>query len=209
MDLDVYLSKRIDYDTCIATDKYMYGMLSLLKFLINDLEKFLDKEGRYFGITVKYIHDLRESLKSIEEPVDYVDIGGEIMFLYKPLIIKAYKKYVKRGLSRADSIICISRTICSIILQQHCSPQLLGSYEIYDKLYMNIKNRAKEYTYGPLEEIMTDCMESGMIGTYKSESLSVIEEERKRRSKIPLDGTGVRINKSFDNEVVEVSWTEE
>ena len=209
MDWSVYLSKRIDYDSCVDVDQYLCSMAPLFGSLVNDLEKFLDKEGRYFGIAVHYVHSLRESIKELEPEDRDVDIEERVMFLYKPLIIKVYKKYVHRGLSRADSIICVLRTICSTVLSMGNSSALLSMYGVLEKLYNNIKNGNKEYVYKPLEEVLIECIESGQVGLYKSKSISVIDEEKKRKIKVPLDGSGIRIDKSFDNEVTEISWTDD
>ena len=60
------------------------------------------------------------------------------------------------------------------------SSALLSMYGVLEKLYNNIKNGNKEYVYKPLEEVLIECIESGQVGLYKSKSISVIDEEKKR-----------------------------
>lgn len=209
MDYGVYIEKRTSEDIVLDVDDYTVGMKNLLSCLINDLEKYLDKEGRYFGITVKYIHSMRTFLSEIipEEEKTYYE--KHLLFLYKPIIMQAYKKYLKKRLSKADCIICISRSICDVILRDSRCSQILSIYEILDKLYENIRNQNKDFIYYPLTEIMQECIEAGKVGLYELEKFSILEEEIKRKIKPTLTGSGVRIDKSFDNEVTEISWTEE
>lgn len=208
MDWSVYLNKRINSDLTVETDQYVLSMKPLLGSLIDDLEMFLDREGRYFGIVVHYLHDLRESLKKMEYSEDE-GYGKEVMFLYRPIILRAHKKYLRRKLSRADSVICIVQCICETILRFSINDSILEIYNIFGKLYLNIKNSNKDYIYQPLVDILEECIAAGKVGLYKIDKMSIIDEERKRKIKVPLDGSGIRIDKSFNNEVSEVSWTEE
>lgn len=210
MDWNVYLNKRIDDESYVEIEQYMKNFDFLLGSLVNDLEKFLDKEGRYFGVTVRLVHDLREIVTNLREAKEEnsEDYGKQIAFLYRTLILRAHKKYLKRGLSKADSIICISRCICESLLQLDPNPEILKAYEIFDKLYTNIKNCGKEYVYTPLQESLLEFVETGKIGLYSVDSFSIVEEEKKRKIKTPLDGSGVRVNES-SNEVSEISWIDE
>jgi len=210
MDWNVYLNKRIDDESYVEIEQYMKNFDFLLGSLVNDLEKFLDKEGRYFGVTVRLVHDLREIVINLREAKEEnsEDYGKQIAFLYRTLILRAHKKYLKRGLSKADSIICISRCICESLLQLDPNPEILKAYEIFDKLYTNIKNCGKEYVYTPLQESLLEFVETGKIGLYSVDSFSIVEEEKKRKIKTPLDGSGVRVNES-SNEVSEISWIDE
>ncbi len=210
MDWNVYLNKRINNESYVETEQYMKNFDFLLGSLVNDLEKFLDKEGRYFGITVRLIHDLREIVTNLKESKEEgsEDYGKQIAFLYRTLILRAHKKYLKRGLSKADSIICISRCICESLLQLEPNPEILKAFEIFDKLYNNIKNCGKEYVYTPLQESLLEFVETGKIGLYSVDSFSIVEEEKKRKIKTPLDGSGVRVDES-NGAISEVSWTDE
>ena len=209
MDWNVYLEKRVNNDLCIDLEQYTRNFDFLLGSLVSDLEKFLDKEGRYFGIAVKFVHDLREAVSRLgAEKPEGEDYGKEIAFLYRMLILRAYKKYSKRGLTKADSVICISRCICDSILQINNNPDIFSMYEIYDKFFSNIKNCEKEYIYLPLQESLLGFIEEGKIGIYPVESLSILEEERKRKIKTPLDGSGIRVSES-SGEISEISWIDE
>lgn len=207
MNWDVFLGKRINYDAHIEIEDYLGGMRQVLSSLVNDFEKFLDQEGRYFGIIVQYLHDLRQHMGAL--PVTDPDISSKILFLFKPVILKAYRKYLKKGLTKADCTICILRSICSCILQVENNSDILAMYEILEKLFKNIKNPSKSYTSNLLESSLVECITDGLVGIYGLDSFSIIGEEQKRKDRAPIEGSGVRLNKSFDNEISEVSWTEE
>ena len=210
MDWSVYLNKRINSEEYIELEQYTKNFDFLLNALVNDLEKFLDKEGRYFGVTVRMVHDLRLYIANLGASREdgEVDFGKEVAFLYRTLVLRSHKKYLKRGLSKADSVICVSRCICSAILELDLNPNILNMFEIFEKLWVNIRNCGKEYIYKPLEESLLECMDAGKIGQYKVDSFSILEEEKKRKIKTVLDGSGVRVSES-NNEVSEISWTDE
>ena len=210
MDWNVYLNKRADNETYVEIDQYVKNFDFLLGSLVNDLEKFLDKEGRYFGTPVRAIHEIREKISDLtfSKGLGYEDYGKRIAFLFRTMILKAHKKYLKRGLSKADSVICITRCICSSILLMDNNQDILGIYEILDRLYGNIRNCGKEYIYSPLQESLVELMDSGVVGMYPIDNFSILGEELKRKIKTPLDGSGVRVSES-ENEISEVSWIDE
>ena len=214
MDWKQQLNKRIGYNVIIPNYEYFLGIVPLLGFLINDLEKFLDQEGRYYGIMVTYVHKTREILKNIRPELEEGDdiIWKQIIFLYKPVILKEYKKFLKRNVTRADAIICITRKILEIILtyaEDDLFEKFNNIYIIFNKMYANIKNKGKEYSLPLLCSVVDGSIEEGLVGLHKLDKFSIVEEENKRRAKNEINGSGIRIKESSDNLISEVSWIDE
>ena len=214
MDWKQQLNKRIGYNVIIPNYEYFLGIVPLLGFLINDLEKFLDQEGRYYGIMVTYVHKTREILKNIRPELEEGDdiIWKQIIFLYKPVILKEYKKFLKRKVTRADAIICITRKILEIILtyaEDDLFEKFNNIYIIFNKMYANIKNKGKEYSLPLLCSVVDGSIEEGLVGLHKLDKFSIVEEENKRRAKNEINGSGIRIKESSDNLISEVSWIDE
>lgn len=211
-DWKILLDKRIKPDLVVPYDDYFIGILPLLEFLLGDLEKYLDREGRYFGIMVKYVHRSRDIIKNLGLTYES-DIWKRIIFLYKPVIVKEYKKLLKRKVSKADSIICIFRRFLEILLLYSDGDE---NYErlnqmrgIFDKMYSNIKNKGKEYSFPTLDAVVSGSIEEGIVGLHKLGKFSIFGDEKKRKSKEEFSGSGLRIEEVSDNLVTSVSWTDE
>ena len=214
MDWKQQLNKRIGYSSAIPNSEYFLGIVPLLEFLINDLEKFLDREGRYYGIMVTYIHKTREILKNIRPDLEEEDdiTWKRIIFLYKPIILKEYKKFLRRKVTRADAIICIVRKIVEIILtyaEDEIFEKFNNIYIIFGKMYTNIKNKGKEYSLPILCSVVDGSIEEGLVGLHKLDKFSIVEEENKRKAKDEISGSGIRIKEISDNLISEVSWIDE
>lgn len=209
------LNKRINPNVTIPNFQYFIGIVPLLEFLINDLEKYLDREGRYYGIMVSYIHKTREILKDIKETKDdEVDdtTWRQIIFLYKPVILREYKKFLKRKITKADAIICIFRKIIEIILtyaEDEMFEKFNNIYIIFTKMYQNIKNKGKEYSTPFLCSLVDGSIGEGIVGLHKLNKFSIVDEENKRRSKDEINGSGIRIEETSKNLISEISWIDE
>ena len=212
-DWKILLDKRIKPDLVVSYSDYFLGLLPLLGFLLGDLEKYLDKEGRYFGIMVKYVHRSRDLIKNLGLSYDESDIWKRIIFLYKPIIMKEYKKLLKRRVSKADSIICIIRKFLDIILNfsdgDESYDRLNQMHGIFEKMYSNIKNKGKEYSLSALDSVINGSIEEGLVGLHKLNKFSIFSEENKRKAKEELTGSGLRIEESSDNLITSVSWIDE
>ena len=211
-DWKALLNKRIKPDLIVQYDDYFIGLLPLLGCLLGDLERYLDKEGRYFGIMVKYIHRSRDLIKNLGLSYES-EIWKRIIFLYKPIIIKEYKKLLKRKVSKADSIICIIRKFLDILLDYSSGDEhyerLNQMHGIFEKMYSNIKNKGKEYSLPILETTIIGSLDEGLVGLHKLSKFSIFGEEKKRKSKEELTGTGLRIEETSDNLITSVSWIDE
>lgn len=214
MDWKQQLNKRINYNITVPNYDYFLGIVPLLEFLINDLEKFLDREGRYYGIMVTYIHKTREILKNIRPDLEENDdtIWKRVVFLYKPVILREYKKFLRRKITKADAIICIVRKTLEVILtyaEDDMFEKFNNIYIIFNKMYVNIKNKGKEYSLPLLSSIVDGSIGEGLVGLHKLDKFSIVEEENKRRAKDKIDGSGVRIEEISNDLISEVSWIDE
>lgn len=214
MDWKQQLNKRINYNIAVPNYDYFLGIVPLLEFLINDLEKFLDREGRYYGIMVTYIHKTREILKNIRPDLEESDdtIWKRVVFLYKPIILREYKKFLRRKITKADAIICIVRKILEVILtyaEDDMFEKFNNIYIIFNKMYVNIKNKGKEYSLPLLSSVVDGSIGEGLVGLHKLDKFSIVEEENKRRAKDKIDGSGVRIEEISNDLISEVSWIDE
>ena len=214
MDWKTQLDKRIKKDLVVPNTEYFQGLVPLIGFLVNDLEKFLYQEGRYFGIMVSYVHRVREILKCLRPELEEADdiIWKRIVFLYKPLILREYKKLLRRRVSKADSVICIVRKILEIVLvyaEEDTFNNFNKIYSIFGKMYSNIKNKGKEYSMPYLSSAVAGSIEEGIVGLHKLDKFSILGEEDKRKAKGEIEGSGIRIEEKSDNLLTEISWTEE
>jgi hypothetical protein len=214
MDWKQQLNKRISYNITVPNYDYFLGIVPLLEFLINDLEKFLDQEGRCYGVMVAYIHKTREILKNIRRELEEGDetTWKRIVFLYKPVILREYKKFLRRKITKADAIICIIRKALEVILtyaEDDMFDKFNSIYIIFNKMYVNIKNKGKEYSLPMLSSTIDGSICEGLVGLHKLDKFSIVEEENKRRAKNKIDGSGIRIKETSSDLISEISWIDE
>jgi hypothetical protein len=82
-------------------------------------------------------------------------------------------------------------------------------YIIFNKMYVNIKNKGKEYSLPLLSSVVDGSIGEGLVGLHKLDKFSIVEEENKRRAKDKIDGSGVRIEEISNDLISEVSWIDE
>lgn len=205
------LEKRVDKYLMIDDDIYSIGIFDMVHLLYIELSKLLELEGRMFGIMPKYMDIVQEAFDNIESDMtdeDY-ELYGRCMYLFKPIIFRAYKKLRKRKVSKADCIITIIKTILDYLratTHDIYRKELKSIYKITFKMFTNIKNEGKNVSIGFLTEAIQYYRDSGKTGVYSLEKFS-IEEEEKKREKTKMEGSGIRLNES--DTVTEISWTEE
>ena len=185
---------------------YASGLTRLTEYMMADLSDLLEAEGRRFGIVLSYLASITQECQKMALENDD-ETSEKIIFLFKPLIISEYRRLVKKHLSKADSVIVLLVKMLEIISQVPDFPyqKEIGSLQkIIEKLFDNIRNKAKYTGLDYLEKTITEFMEEGIIGKYGAEKFSILEEEEKRLRK-PLEGSGVRIEQET-GKVLEVSW---
>lgn len=208
------IKDREDKDIKLSEYEYLRGLLHIVYFLFNDLEKLLFIEGRYFGITVIYMNIVRNSYRKIKEDDTESDISnfGRIVYLFKPSIMKEYKKLRRRRVSEADCVISIIKKILDIVVEDKDSTyykSVKKLHKLTNKLFDNIKNNGKNSSMYSLVSNLKNYINSGIVGKYPLSNFSVIEEERKKERGREIQGSKVKIDLDSDNKVIEeVTWNE-
>lgn len=203
---ETYLEKRIQKNSYVPEDEYATGLLRLLQFLFCDLNELLEKEGRRFGIVLSYLNSIYRTYQKVEfnNMSDY----NKIIYLLKPIIIRSYKRLCKRKVSEADSVIVLIKKILEIIddlPEYKYNKEVKTLMKIITKLFDNIRNRNKNTSLNLLIGFIQTNMESGEVGKYELDHISLIEPETK---KVKLEGTGIRIDEE-PNKITEIVWKEE
>lgn len=203
-------ANRIEQGEYVAENIYASGLIRIVQYLFLDLSDLLEDEGRRFGIVLSYLDSVYHTCKQMDLSMDD-STSGKIIFLYKPLILREFKKLCKKRVSRADSVIVIIKRILEIILDQAPTYQYTREtkslLKIIDKLFDNIRNKAKNSNLRGMTECIEDYMSAGVVGKYELEKFSILEEEEKR-IRTPLIGSGVRV-KEEHSKILEVTWKDE
>lgn len=203
------LDKRVDKDIQITEDLYSEGLLDITQFLCSELEIFLGEEGRYMGITKSYVHSIHESFSKMNKKVSESDIEvyGKILYLFKPLLKREFRRLKSKKLSSGDSIIVMINKILEIIFTEKTqqfkyNKELRTIRKIINKFYENIRNPKKKDPLYILSNTIKLYKESGKIGKFPLDQFSLIDSNSDE--KIELESPGERV-KVIDKKVSEVS----
>lgn len=203
------LDKRVDKDIQITEDLYSEGLLDITQFLCSELEIFLGEEGRYMGITKSYVHSIHESFSKMNKKVSESDIEvyGKILYLFKPLLKREFRRLKSKKLSSGDSIIVMINRILEIIFTEKTqqfkyNKELRTVRKIINKFYENIRNPKKKDPLYILSNTIKLYKESGKIGKFSLDQFSLIDSNSDE--KIELESPGERV-KVIDKKVSEVS----
>ena len=211
------IKDREDKNFRISDYDYLRGLLHIVSFLFNDLEKLLFIEGRYFGITVVYMGIVRSSYRRLKlnDTSEDNDNFGRILYLFKPQIMKEYKKLRRRRVSEADCVIAIIKKFLDIIIGESKDDpnyrSIKNLHKLITKLFDNIRNGGKNSNMYVLVSNIRNYMNSGIVGKYSLTHFSIIDEERKKeRNKSSNEIERVKINLSDDkNKMIdEIEWTD-
>lgn len=207
---ETYFDKRIQKDQAIPDTVYATGLLRLLQFLFCDMNDFLEKEGRRFGIVLSYLNSIYQTYQKINFQED-LEIYNRILFLYRPVVLREYKRLCKRKVSEADSVIVIAKNILDLILEipeYQYNKEARTLEKIITKLFDNIRNKSKNIELGLLMGLLRRYIEIGAIGKYSLDHISLQEEEIKK-IRTPLEGSGIRLDEESDNKITEIVWKDE
>ena len=202
----INLIDRIQTGEYISESMYASGLMRLAQYLFVDLSDLLEQEGRRFGIVLSYLDSVYCTCQKINIS-DTDEISRKIIYLLKPLVIIEFKKLTRKKVSRADAVIVIIKKILEIIQQLETFPyqRETGSLlKIIQKLFDNIRNKAKFYELPILVKHLEEFIGEGVVGKYELEKFSILDEEGKK-IKMPMVGSGVRINTEH-SKILEVTW---
>ena len=212
------IKDREDKTLRISEYDYIRGLLHIVSFLFNDLEKLLFIEGRYFGITVIYMGIVRSSYRKIKEQdtLEDIDNFGRILYLFKPQIMKEYKKLRRRKVSEADCVIALIKKFLDIIIvskdkDDQYYKNVKNLHKLTTKLFDNIRNHGKNSNMYYLTSSIKGYISSGIVGKYSLSHFSVIDEERKKernKSSENLEKTKISFFDEDSKIIGEIEWTE-
>lgn len=209
------IKDREDKNIKVSECEYLRGLLHIVFFLYIDLEKLLFIEGRYFGITVIYMGIVRSSYRKIKEndTLDDNEIFSRILYLFKPQIMREYKKLRHRRVSEADCVITIIKKILDIIIEDKDNlyyKNIKNLHKLTTKLFNNIRNSGKNASMYSLVSNLKNYINSGIIGKYPLSHFSIIEEERKKQNnRTEYSGDSSEVDLASNGKVVkEITWTE-
>lgn len=206
------IKDREDKTIKLTEFEYLRGLLHIVSFLFNDLEKLLFIEGRYFGITVIYMGIVRNSYRQIKEKdtVEDLENFGRILYLFKPNIMREYKKLRRKHVSEADCVISIIKKILDIVIQDKDNPyykNIKALHKLTTKLYDNIRNNGKLGSMYSLISNLKNYINSGVVGKYPLSHFSVLDEDKRRERGKGIEGSGVKIDLGPDFISKEIEWT--
>ena len=198
------LTNRISPDWVVGETTYVAGLLDVVEFLFVELEDLLKKEDRYFGIVKSYTSSIREAYSRINSKVEEedIDIFGRILFLYKPLIIKEFRRLKGRRLSPADACITIIHKLLEIISEYEIGGEVKTVSKVIGKLWDNIRNTAKNDSLYYFSDLIKSTMKKGEVGKYPSSQLVLRAEEQEKTA---LENPGERISEDSGTKVMEIN----
>jgi len=205
------MKRRVEYDISsriseeiqeeLSREDYVSYLVWILQLLYKDLKNFLDEEGRNFGIMISY----RTSMDSAFNKITYnnEELCMKTTYLFKNVFRCEFRRLVRRGLSKADALICIIRKFNDLLLENinyEYLKELRTIKKVIDKLYNNIKRYAKEDPLLCLANTVRKAEENLWVGKYNLSNYSVQQEEIEHTE---LTDDGVRIDEEKG------IWTEE
>lgn len=203
------LEKRVDKDIRVSKDSYLEALLDISSFLCSELEIFLVEEERYLGITKSYIHSIKDSYNRMNVKVSEPDIEtyGRLLYLFKPLLKKEFRRLRSKKLSSGDSVIVMTNKILDIIFTEKSqrfrfTKELRTIRKVISKFYENIRNPKKKDPMYVLSNTIKLYMEDGQIGKFPLDQFSLTEIGEQ---KVELQTPGERI-KEEDGKLGEVSF---
>ena len=187
---------------------YLNGLVYICNYLIDDLLELLEKEGRKFGIMLRYIEKINKAILHIPFPAQDLETYQRITYLYKPLIVKQFKLLRKKKVTNADSVIVLLYNLTKFILNSdNCEEYRYMNYvkrinEVIDLMFQNIKNKGKlSNVYLIFQGTITDLMNNSKVGKVKLSKFSLIEENEWKANGDPITGDGEIISITNKNDV--------
>ena len=198
--LENRLSSSTDF---IDKSVYLNGLVYICNYMINDLFELLEKEGRKFGIMLRYIEKINRALLHIPFPMQELEIYQRITYLYKPLL-------KKKKVTEADAVIVLLYNLTKFILNSdNCEEYRYMNHvkkinEIMDLLFQNIKNKGKlANVYLIFQGTITDLMNNSRVGKVKLTKFSLIEDSKEKINRTPISGDGELV--SIENNKLEIT----
>ena len=197
------LEKRIAENKTISTTDWNESLFDVCSFLLTELQCYMEKEGRNFGIVKSYFNSIKEAISKFNNGVSEESINkyGSVLFLLKPILSSSFKKLNLRGLSEADSIIVVINKILSTIDRDDCihKHEVETVSKVIENLWNNIRNKQKFSSLNFLVNTIKEFREKGYTGKACSDEFSFVIEKKKERIEKPVEVNLSIINNYEEN----------
>lgn len=213
------IEKRILPGKIVSEETYIDAVLNIAENLTLELQRRLEKEGRYSGLAKSYMDSMWEAWTDVNGVTDdnLEDIFSRVTYLLKPVIIREYRFLLSKHLSEGDCFITILRKIY-LVLGDFTSQMEDFKYKkeirtiqkLIDKFFENIRNRKKNTKLFNLGDALKFCIENGVIGKYNLDKIDFSGISTNKQAKVVeiLSAPGDRLVEDGDVKVSEVVWTE-
>lgn len=190
----------------LELDLYISGLLDVCEFLIMELKRLMANEGRFFGIVKSYFDSFSDAYKIFNEKNtgEQMEVYGRILYLFKPLLRFEFKRLVRRGVSPADSDICLLHKILNILEEvenyEH-RKELRTITKIVDKLFDNIRNDRKNDPLFIMADTIRTHINKRSLGKFALDEFRLLEEEWIKQ---PVTGITTKVSIQNPNKIVEI-----
>lgn len=176
---DLEIQWRVDKEyPQVSPGLYAEGLMDIVSYLLVDLRDLMQVEDRFFGIVKQYYATISNAQDNIYPTVtdEKMEIFGRILYLFKPVLRREFKRLNRKGLSPADSVICIIRKMLSIIEEipeYTMTAELKAIQGVIDKLHSNIRYKVKLDALYNLGYIVKTYIGLGKVGKYSLDCFTI------------------------------------
>lgn len=203
------INSRIDPDLIIDEELFSLGLVFVTKYLCEPLKEYMEKENRFLGIVKSYMSSIyntynKVTCEVVDENCDEYTLGGRILFLLKPILVREFNRLRSKKISEGDCIILMIRRILQMIIeidQFSFSNEAKTLEKIIEKLYSNIKNKNKKDVMYNFSNQIRNLRTAGNIGKY---SLDKIVFSLPKKEKTLIDSGGTTLINEGSGEIKEV-----
>lgn len=168
----------------INITQYQEGILDICDFLVVELTEFLKDEGRYKYRMLDYIKSIRDELDKANKKVTEEDINiyGRVLYVLNRSITRDYQRLRMKRLSPADSVLCIILKLITVSEsleggENRFTKEQSKIKEVIQKLYDNIRNKAKYDHLWIIENSIRDSVKINKWGTLSLDEFDLYHVE--------------------------------
>lgn len=168
----------------INITQYQEGILDICDFLVVELTEFLKDEGRYKYRMLDYIKSIRDEFDKTNKKVTEEDINiyGRVLYVLNRSITRDYQRLRMKRLSPADSVLCIMLKLINVSEsleggENRFTKEQTKIKEVIQKLYDNIRNKAKYDHLWKTENSIRDSVKINKWGTLSLDEFDLYHVE--------------------------------
>lgn len=168
----------------INITQYQEGILDICDFLVVELTEFLKDEGRYKYRMLDYIKSIRDEFDKTNKKITEKDINiyGRVLYVLNRPITRDYQRLRMKRLSPADSVLCIMLKLINVSEsleggENRFTKEQSRIKEVIQKLYDNIRNKAKYDHLWKIENSIRDSVKINKWGTLSLDEFDLYHVE--------------------------------